>query len=62
MLEGIEKAEKYDPRIYGELKAEFLEKLDSLPHASIETELVNQEKLRQELMKDIKEGKFAVKS
>jgi hypothetical protein len=62
MLERTAKIEKYDPRIYGELKAAFLEKLDSLPHTNVETEIINQEELRQELIKDIKEGRLTVKS
>jgi hypothetical protein len=58
MLE-LEKKEKYDSRIYGSLKAEFLNKLDFTLHVTSE-HLQDQEKRRQELIKDIVEGKFVI--
>jgi len=58
MLE-LEKKEKYDPRTYGELKADFLNKIDPVPYVA--EEMPDQEKKRQELLKDIMEGKFILK-
>jgi hypothetical protein len=59
MLE-LEKKEKYDSRIYGSLKAEFLTKLDFTSYVT-SGYLQDQEKRRQELVRDIVEGKFFIK-
>lgn len=58
MLE-LEKKEKYDSRIYGSLKAEFLNKLDFPSHVT-SGYLQDQEKRRRELINDIVEGKFVI--
>ena len=61
MLEGMERIEEYDPQVYGELKAEFLKKLGSILRTNVETEIIDQEEMRQGLIKDIREGRLGVK-
>ncbi len=54
----LEKGEKYDPRIYGELRAAYLKNLDSTSVAPVDSDIQDQEKRRQEIIKEIKEGKL----
>ena len=54
----LEKRERYDPAIYGKLKSEFLNKLDSIPSISVDDSAEEQEKRRQEIIKEIREGKL----
>jgi|GEM_PF-2204496 alpha-L-arabinofuranosidase len=55
----LEKGEKYDPRIYGELRAKYLKNLDSTPFTTVDSDIQDQEKRRQEIIEEIKEGKIA---
>ncbi len=55
MLE-LEKKEKYDPRFYGNLKAEFLNQIDNSFPTKIQPDII--EIKRQELLKELKEGKL----
>jgi hypothetical protein len=59
----LEQMGRYDPKIYGELRAEYLNNLDRAlfhPFVSTEDEVEDQEKRRQELMKEIKEGSLGI--
>jgi len=47
--------EKYDPAIYGKLRSEFLNKLNVIPPCSIEPIEEKQEKIRREIIKELKE-------
>jgi hypothetical protein len=53
----LEKKDKYDPATYGQLRSDFLNKLDLIP-STFNTVPEDEEKLRQEIMKQIKEGKL----
>lgn len=61
-----EQNKEYDRGVYGNLKAEFLEGLKSaralffIPPVSFENDIEDQEKLRQEIIADIKEGKLTI--
>ena len=55
----LEKKDKYDPAIYGQLKSEFLHKLDLIP-STFNAVAEDEEKLRQEIMKQIKERKLVI--
>jgi hypothetical protein len=53
----FEEKTKYDPKIYGELGAEYLNKLDPFSNVIVDTYAQEQEKQRQQLIKEIEEGK-----
>jgi len=57
----LEKKEvKYNPTVYGHLRAEFLRNIGL--HLTTSDEFVkNEEKKRQELIQDIKKGKLVIK-
>lgn len=50
---------EYDPAVYGHVKADFLNRLSGMPPP--ENEYANEEKQRDELLKEIREGKLVVK-
>jgi hypothetical protein len=53
--------EKYDPAIYGRLRASFLQRLDSVsPAKDVTLVLSDDEKRRQAIIRDIKEGKLVI--
>jgi len=54
----FEEKTKYDPKIYGELGAEYLNKLDRFSNVIVDTYSQEQEKQRQQLIKAIEEGKL----
>jgi hypothetical protein len=56
----IEQANKYDPAIYGQLRAELLQKIDEdNKYFNIPT-VNDNEQQRQQLIKDIQEGRLAI--
>lgn len=53
--------DKYDPAIYGRLRANFLQRLDSVSPSKDEISILNDdEKRRQATIREIKEGKLVV--
>ena len=59
MISMIEKSEKYDPAIYGKLRASFLEKIDPNPLFT-NSSGAEDERLKQELIKEIREKKILI--
>ena len=58
----LEEKPKYDAAIYGDAGAEFLDKLDNSlfpSFISVDNE-VEEEERRQELIRDMKEGKLSI--
>jgi len=54
----LEKEDKYDPSVYGQLRAKFLNALDS---SVIRFDgFAEEEKRRQAIMKEIREGKLVI--
>ncbi len=53
----IEEKTKYDPAIYGRLRSEFLRNIDPI-NAYFDAASENNEKLRQQVLKDIQDGKL----
>lgn len=54
----LEKEDKYDPSVYGQLRAKFLNALDS---SIIRFDgFAEEEKRRQTIMKEIREGKLVI--
>lgn len=54
----LEQRERYDPAIYGRLRSDFLKKLELIPSISIEQAEEKEEKMRREIIKELKEGKL----
>jgi hypothetical protein len=54
----FEEKTKYDPKIYGELGAEYLNKLDLFSNVIVDTYSQEQEKQRQQLIREMEEGKL----
>jgi hypothetical protein len=52
----MEKKSKYDPAMYGQLRADFLKRLTG--SSPFDNTYQSDEKRRQQLIKDIKEGKI----
>lgn len=57
----LEKKEaKYDPAIYGHLRAKFLQNVDITSIKTSDDFEKNEEKRRQELIQDIRRGKLVI--
>lgn len=56
----LEKKERYDPRVYGDLRAAFLNKLDSVSPTTFDSDVQKQERQRRELIEDIREGRIII--
>ena len=54
----LEQSKKYDPRIYGDLGAKYLNSLAPFQFIAVDEAAQDEEKKRQELIKEIKEGKL----
>jgi hypothetical protein len=55
----IEKGQKYDPAIYGNLRASFLEKIDPSPLFTTNS-IKDDERIKQEMIKEIREKKILI--
>jgi hypothetical protein len=55
----IQKGQKYDPAIYGNLRASFLEKIDQTPLFTSNSSKDN-ERMKQEMIKEIREKKILI--
>ena len=53
----LEEKSKYDPAIYGRLRSEFLRSIDPIS-TYFDATSENNEKVRQQVLKDIQEGKL----
>lgn len=56
----LKNKEKYDPSVHGRLKSEFLNRLDGVIPSKTSSIEEREEQRRQEIIKDIREGKLLV--
>lgn len=59
VIDMIQKGQKYDPTIYGNLRASFLEKIDPIPLFTANS-TQDDERIKQEIIKEIREKKILI--